>query len=134
MTKLELEHLRNLLVQLEHRFRGDVNGLTNEVSCGTEMESAGNLSNVFIKDRAERGCDSADEDVTIGLLELESDRLGEIAAALDRIADESYGRCEGCDGTIARDRLTAIPFTRWCIVCARREHQRQLTTRPEVHG
>ena len=123
MTKTELEPVRNLLLRLERRLRGDVAGLTNEVSCGTEMQSGGNLSNAPVEDRAERGSDSSDEDVTIGLLELESDRLGEITAALDRIAGGTFGRCEGCARDIASDRLRAIPFTRLCIACARREHQ-----------
>ena len=123
MTKPELEPVRNLLLRLERRLRGDVAGLTNEVSCGTETQSGENLSNVPVEDRAERGSDSSDEDVTIGLLELESTRLSEITAALDRIAGGTFGRCEGCARAIASDRLRAIPFTRLCIACARREHQ-----------
>ncbi|OWK39795.1 TraR/DksA family transcriptional regulator [Fimbriiglobus ruber] len=122
MTKTELEPVRNLLLQLQRRLRGDVDRLTTEVSCGTEMQSGGNLSNVPVEDRAERGSDSSDEDVTIGLMELESARLGEITAALDRIAGGTFGRCEGCARAIPSDRLSALPFTRLCIACARLEH------------
>lgn len=123
MTTAVLEPVRNLLLQLERRLRGDVDSMTREVSCGTEMQSGGNLSNGPVEDRAEHGSDSSDEDVTIGLLELESARLGEIAAALDLIAGGTFGRCEECARAIASDRLRAIPFTRLCIACARREHK-----------
>ncbi len=121
MTKTELEPVRNLLLQLERRLRGDVDCLTEEVSCGTETQSGGNLSNIFVEDRAERGSDSSDDDVTIGLLELESARLGEVIAALDRISGGTFGRCEGCTRAIPSARLRAIPFTRLCIACARKE-------------
>lgn len=123
MTKTELELVRKLLLQLERRLRGDVDCLTEEVSCGTEMQSGGNLSNIFVEDRAERGSDSSDDDVTIGLLELESARLGEVTAALDRISEGTFGRCEGCRRAIPSGRLKAIPFTRLCIACAHKTPQ-----------
>jgi RNA polymerase-binding transcription factor DksA len=45
-------------------------------------------------------------------------QLGEIAAALERVADDSYGRCERCDAAIASNRLEALPAARYCIACA----------------
>jgi DnaK suppressor protein len=45
-------------------------------------------------------------------------QLGEIAAALARVADDSYGRCERCDAAIAPNRLEALPAARYCITCA----------------
>ncbi len=45
-------------------------------------------------------------------------RMGELAAAMERLAAESYGRCERCTATIARERLLARPDTRWCRRCA----------------
>ena len=37
--------------------------------------------------------------------------------AMQRIAAGTYGRCERCDGAIARDRLEAIPHARLCVTC-----------------
>jgi RNA polymerase-binding protein DksA len=48
--------------------------------------------------------------------------IAEIDAALRRIAEGTYGTCEGCDGLIAEERLRAVPATRFCINCAR-EHE-----------
>ena len=73
-------------------------------------ESLGNLSNIPVEDRAELGSDSYDEEVTIGLLEKEGPRLGEINAALERIDKGTFGRCEECGQEISRKRLQAIPF------------------------
>ena len=44
-------------------------------------------------------------------------RLGEIDAALARIAAGTYGRCESCGGPIGRDRLQALPTATRCIRC-----------------
>ena len=47
-------------------------------------------------------------------------RLGQIDAALARLADGSYGRCAVCGGPIAPDRLAVRPVTTTCIGCASR--------------
>jgi RNA polymerase-binding transcription factor DksA len=44
--------------------------------------------------------------------------LVEIDAALERLDDGYYGRCEGCGGQIAELRLEARPVARTCIDCA----------------
>lgn len=42
----------------------------------------------------------------------------EIDAALNRLANGTYGICEGCGGAIAQGRLAARPVARTCIQCA----------------
>ena len=43
--------------------------------------------------------------------------LAETQAALDRIEQGTYGRCERCGGAIGRQRLLALPAIRYCIGC-----------------
>ncbi len=45
---------------------------------------------------------------------VEATRLDEIDAALSRIAEGTYGRCEVCGEPIAAARLDARPFTARC--------------------
>lgn len=44
--------------------------------------------------------------------------IREIQAALDRIADGSYGECERCGEEISEGRLQAIPEATRCVNCA----------------
>jgi RNA polymerase-binding transcription factor DksA len=125
---MELKLIRQQLLELGRRLRGDAGTLTAEVCSGTESESSGNLTNIPVEDRAERGSDNYDDDVTIGLLELESDRISEVNAALDRLDEGKFGQCESCSRTISRERLSAIPFARLCIACARRAQHGRPTT------
>jgi DnaK suppressor protein len=48
------------------------------------------------------------------------DQLRDIDAALQRIADGSYGSCEACGQPIAAERLAARPTARTCVSCAGR--------------
>ena len=41
----------------------------------------------------------------------------EIAAALARMADGSYGKCLHCTAPIRFERLVAIPHARYCVTC-----------------
>ena len=46
------------------------------------------------------------------------ERLAELDAAEQRLADGSYGTCEACGLPIAAGRLEARPEARTCIACA----------------
>lgn len=51
----------------------------------------------------------------------ERHELDEIDDALGRLAGGSYGLCETCGHAIALARLRAMPATRHCVDCQRRQ-------------
>lgn len=52
-------------------------------------------------------------------MENEGRILVEINDALARIEQGTFGRCENCRREIPKERLEAVPYTRYCIRCAR---------------
>jgi DnaK suppressor protein len=44
-----------------------------------------------------------------------------IERALAKLAEGTYGECDGCGGTIATGRLRAAPESALCVECARAE-------------
>lgn len=44
--------------------------------------------------------------------------IADIDRALAKIADGSYGRCDGCGAEIGAPRLSALPATARCVGCA----------------
>jgi DnaK suppressor protein len=44
----------------------------------------------------------------------------ELDAALARLRDHCYGRCERCHAVISAERLDALPATRLCVSCSAR--------------
>ncbi len=54
------------------------------------------------------------------MLDREVNELRDVEAALERIADGTYGQCEECGGDIDRERLQACPTATRCIECERR--------------
>ena len=51
------------------------------------------------------------------LNESEQGQVAEIEAALARIANGSYGRCEDCDERLEPARLQSVPSARRCFAC-----------------
>jgi RNA polymerase-binding transcription factor len=58
------------------------------------------------------------EHLSFDTVERERKLLKEIDAALERIKDGSYGTCERCGKEIAMRRLRAVPWARYCLICA----------------
>ena len=62
---------------------------------------------------ADAGTDTFDRDFALSLVSSEQEALTEIDAAIKRIHDGTYGICEATQKPIAKDRLLAVPFTRY---------------------
>jgi len=66
---------------------------------------------------AETGTDNFERETALNIATGESQRLREVADALERIEKGAYGVCEGCEEVIPRKRLEAFPAARHCIKC-----------------
>ena len=113
MTTLNFTLYRERLLGLRARLQGDMtqmedNALNKDHNTTTRMPS----------NMAELGSDNFDQELTLSLLGSEQDALDKIEAALERIADGSYGRCEKCGTNIPKTRLDAIPYATLCVQCA----------------
>jgi len=76
---------------------------------------------------ADAGTDSFDRDFALSRISSEQDAVYEIDEAMMRIRRGSYGICELTGKPIERERLDAIPWTRFCA-----EAERQLEKEGEI--
>jgi DnaK suppressor protein len=60
---------------------------------------------------------AASRELSTRNLERESSLLRQVRAALDRIADGTYGACLQCEEEISPKRLKAVPWATLCIGC-----------------
>jgi RNA polymerase-binding transcription factor DksA len=93
-----------------------------------EKENPGSISDE-LGELAEGGTDNHLGDTATALYDREldeslgdgaKDTLIEIDAALQRIESGTYGICEGCGKPIPAQRLSALPWARYCIEDQRR--------------
>lgn len=119
LSRSELSEFKALLLHRKRVLQGDVKGLEDE-ACRKGADAAGDLSTLPMH-LADLGTDSFEQDLSLGLMENESDELHEIQEALERIKDGTFGLCEGCKKKIPKERLKAIPYARLCVNCKKKE-------------
>jgi RNA polymerase-binding transcription factor len=60
---------------------------------------------------------ASDRYVAIDNLERDSIRLAEVRSALRRVNAGGFGFCLGCEEKINPQRLAAVPWASFCIIC-----------------
>ena len=121
MTKTELKEFKTMLLERTRLLKGDLAGLEEETR-GSKAEGAGRESSAP-GHTAELASDESERDLSYGRMASQTEELQEIAAALERIKDGSFGKCETCDGSIPKERLRAIAYARLCVACQTKEEQ-----------
>lgn len=109
-----------LLLELRDHVNEGLATHTEEALKKTGKEDTGDVS-AYSQHMADAGTDSFDRDFALSLVNNEQEALYEIAEAIDRMKDGTYGTCEITQKPIPQDRLVAVPFTRYSA-----EGQRQI--------
>src|SRR5262249_22893501 len=124
MTATEKKAFRQQLLDLGKRLRGEVAHLETAALRSAGGETSGGLSNAPLHP-ADLGSDTFEQEGSLSLLQNENGQLAAVIAALRRLDDGTFGRCEECQEPISADRLRAVPYARLCIACARDAEQAQ---------
>jgi DnaK suppressor protein len=104
MTKSDLNKYRNVLVAKQTEL---VRMLRNRDGIAIEK----------CPDSLDEVQYATERELAIRSLDRDSNLLRNVRAALDRIAEGSFGVCLHCDEDISPKRLAAVPSTAFCIVC-----------------
>jgi len=124
VTDAQIEHFKQLLLAKRSELLKNVNHMEDE-ALRKSLQTSGDLSSMPIH-MADLGSDNFEQDLAVGLMDGERKLLHEIDQALDRIDDETYGICEGTGKSIAKARLEAMPWARYCI-----EYERLIEAGPD---
>lgn len=110
--KDQILKMRNLLVRRRDALR---KALAGDLSLLKELRDQQG------SDVVDAALDTAQDEISSQLAEVESRELASIEKALDRMRDGNYGLCESCGGKIPIARLNALPYATLCIECQRME-------------
>ncbi len=101
-----------LLLELRHHVLTQLGEHTEETLLKSAKEDSGDLSG-YGQHMADAGTDTFDRDFALSLVSSEQEALSEIEAAIKRVHAGTYGICELTAKPIAKERLLAVPFTRY---------------------
>jgi RNA polymerase-binding transcription factor DksA len=101
-----------LLLDLRTHLTEGIERHSEETLKRSAKDDAGDLS-AYGQHMADAGTDTFDRDFALSMVASEQEALSEIDAAIKRIHDGTYGVCEITQKPIAKERLLAVPFTRY---------------------
>jgi len=108
--KEAVTNLRQILVRRRDALRKALAG---------DLSSLKELRQQTSGDMLDAAMDTAQDEISSQLAEVESRELTHIEIALERMRDGNYGLCEGCGEGIPMARLQALPYATMCIQCQR---------------
>lgn len=101
-----------LLVDLHNHLTDGIELHSEATLKRSAKDDAGDLSS-YGQHMADSGTDTFDRDFALSLVSSEQEALTEIDAAIKRIHAGTYGVCEHTQKPIPKERLLAVPFTRF---------------------
>ena len=101
-----------LLIDLRTHLTEGIERHSEETLKRSSKDDAGDLS-AYGQHMADAGTDTFDRDFALSMVASEQEALSEIDAAIKRIHDGTYGVCEITQKPISKERLLAVPFTRY---------------------
>lgn len=110
LNKKELQKFEKLLLAERERLTGNIRSIEDE-----SRHDTGRDSGIDLAGYAETGTDNFERETALNIASVESERLAEIDDALKRIADGTYGICEGSGKPIPKKRLEVFPSARYCV-------------------
>lgn len=116
LTKKQLAKFREILLAKWREIVGDVESMESEALTGG---GSGSLSHLP-QHMADQGSDTYEQTLNLDLAQSQRVLLAEIAAALQRIDEGTYGICEVTGREIGLERLEYNPWARHSIEAARR--------------
>jgi DnaK suppressor protein len=126
LTAADIEKFRQMLVAKRNEILGNVTVMEDE----TLKKERSELSSMPFH-MADAGSDNFEQEFALDLMDSEKKMLVEINDALRRIDDGVFGICEGNGESIPKARLNAIPWARYCVVCAELNEKGQLGSEKE---
>jgi RNA polymerase-binding transcription factor DksA len=117
-----------LLLDLRRHLTEGIELHSEETLKRSSKDDSGDLSS-YGQHMADAGTDTFDRDFALSLVSSEQEALTEIDAAIKRIHDGTYGICEITQKPIAKERLLAVPFTRYSAEAQKELEKNRYRTR-----
>ena len=102
--------LKTMLEERRRELLSEVQGKIRDVRAESGKERD-------VLDQGESSEVDIQEDIEFALIQMKSETLGKVDAALRRLEEGTYGNCFECGEEIAEARLRALPFAVRCKDC-----------------
>jgi DnaK suppressor protein len=121
-AKNRYHELKKMLEDRRRELMSDVQGRIRDVRSENNKERE-------VLDQGESSEVDIQEDIEFALIQMKSETLNKVDAALRRLEEGSYGDCFECGEEISEARLRALPFAVRCKDCEEARETAELRER-----
>jgi DnaK suppressor protein len=111
---MKTERARQLLTEERARLTEALQGVQRGIDSQTDSSEL----STYDQHPGDMGSETFEREKDLSILESLEASIADVDAALQRLDDGDYGRCEVCGREIGDERLEARPMARFCV-----EHQ-----------
>ena len=124
MDKKDLKYFGELIRAKMQKIQEDLGHFEANAMSGTPTELSGDLS-AYATHPSDQSSDAMERENAFQFVSKEGRYLHHLNEALERIEDDSFGKCRVCGDEIGRARLEAVPHATMCIQCKSEEERMQ---------
>ena len=122
-NKKELSEYKKIILKKKDEILDNINHISEDTLKKSPKDASGDISS-YTYHMADLATDTYDREFSLGLASNERELLYELDDALKKIDDATFGVCEECKAVIAKTRLKAIPYARFCVRCQEKKEKR----------
>lgn len=123
LSKKELNEFKKLILKRKEEVVEELRHISEDTLKKSQKESSGDISG-YTFHMADVATDSYDREFSLGLASTESELLYGLEDAFKKIEEGTFGICEDCKSNIAKTRLKAVPYARFCVKCQEKKEKK----------
>ncbi len=123
LNKKEIESFKKLISKIKDKVLNEIKHISEDTLKKSQKDAAGDISG-YAFHMADVASDTYDREFSLGLASNERELLYELDDAIKKIEEGVFGICEECKSSIAKTRLTAVPYARLCVKCQEKKEKR----------
>lgn len=123
LTKKELNDFRKLILKRKEEVLEGIKHISEDTLKKSQKDAAGDISG-YTYHMADVATDTYDREFSLGLASSGREILYSLDDALKRIEEGTFGICEECKTVIAKTRLKAVPYARFCVKCQEKKEKK----------
>lgn len=123
LNKKDLAGFKKLILKRKEEALEDLKHISEDTLKKTQKDASGDISG-YTFHMADVATDTYDREFSLGLASNERELLYGLDDALKKIEEGSFGICEDCSSLIAKTRLKAVPYARFCVKCQQKKEKK----------
>jgi len=123
LTKKELGEYKKLILKRKDEIVEDIQHISEDTLKKSQKDASGDISG-YTYHMADVATDTYDREFSLSLASSGREMLYGLDDALKRIEEGAFGVCEECKVLIAKSRLKAVPWARYCVKCQQKKEKK----------